>query len=92
MPIAARYADVWHCGGDTETLIRKSRLMDELCERAGRDPATLRRASSLSLEPSHDEIAARIEALEEAGFSYMMCGWPPQGRPVVEAFAERFLG
>src|SRR5690606_18336867 len=59
MPIAARYADVWHCGGDTETLIRKSRLMDELCEKAGRDPATLRKASSLSLEPSHDEIAAR---------------------------------
>jgi len=91
MPIAARYADVWHCGGDTETLIRKSRLMDELCEKAGRDPVTLRKASSLSLEPSHDEIAARIEALEEAGFSYLMCGWPPQGRPLVEAFAERFL-
>ncbi|HEX7098036.1 MAG TPA: LLM class flavin-dependent oxidoreductase [Acidimicrobiia bacterium] len=91
MPIAARYADVWHCGGSTQELIRKARLMDELCEKAGRDPATLRRASSLSLEGSHDEIAARIEALEEAGFSYLMCGWPPQGRPLVEAFAERFL-
>src|SRR5690606_25449565 len=75
MPIAARYAGVWHCGGGPQELIRRARLLDELCATAGRDPATRRRASSLPLEGSHDELPARIEALEEAGFSSLMCGW-----------------
>ena len=91
MPIAARYADVWHCGGDTDRLIAKSRRMTELAEAAGRDPSALTRASSLSLEGDRDEIAARIEALEAAGFGYLMCGWPSGGRPVIESFAAHFL-
>lgn len=91
MPIAARYADVWHAGGQTEQLVGKSQRMTDLAEGFGRDPADLARASSLSLEGSHDEIAARIEALEAAGFSYLVCGWPSEGRPLIESFAERFL-
>lgn len=91
MPIAARYADVWHAGGQTEDLIAKSERMTDHAERFGRNPSSLIRASSLSLEGSHNEIAARIEALESAGFGYLVCGWPSGGRAPIEAFAARFL-
>jgi alkanesulfonate monooxygenase SsuD/methylene tetrahydromethanopterin reductase-like flavin-dependent oxidoreductase (luciferase family) len=91
MPIAARHADVWHAGGQTDVLVGKSQRMTDLAESFGRDPAELRRASSLSLEGDHDGIAERIETLEAAGFDYLMCGWPSEGRPTIEAFARRFL-
>lgn len=91
MPITARYADVWHCYGTPETLLPKSQRMSELAESAGRDPAALTRSSSLYLENDLDTLAARIQAWDAAGFEYLVCGWPAGGRPVVEAFARRFL-
>jgi alkanesulfonate monooxygenase SsuD/methylene tetrahydromethanopterin reductase-like flavin-dependent oxidoreductase (luciferase family) len=91
MPIAARHADVWHTSGIPEVLRDKSQRMTDHAERAGRDPAELKRASSLSLEQSHDELARTIEAFEAIGYDYLVCGWPSGGRAVVEPFAERFL-
>jgi alkanesulfonate monooxygenase SsuD/methylene tetrahydromethanopterin reductase-like flavin-dependent oxidoreductase (luciferase family) len=91
IPIAARYADVWHCYGSPESLAPKARLLDEAAAAAGRDPASIRRASSLSLEDELDVIARTIETWEAAGFDYLVCGWPGPGRGLVEAFAERFL-
>ncbi|MEX2424293.1 MAG: LLM class flavin-dependent oxidoreductase, partial [Acidimicrobiia bacterium] len=61
MPIAARYADVWHSGGAPEVLRAKSQRMSDHAERFGRDPAELKRAASLSLEKEHDEMARVIE-------------------------------
>ena len=90
MPIAARYADVWHCFGPPEVLGPKSERLSALAEAAGRDPSTSG-ASSLSLEDDLDTIAANVEAWEAAGFSYLVCGWPPGGRADVETFANRFL-
>jgi F420-dependent oxidoreductase-like protein len=91
MPIAARYADVWHCFGPVEHLGPKSQRLTALAERAGRDPASIARASSLSLEDDLDTIAATVAAWEAAGFEYLVCGWPPGGRATVEQFARRFL-
>ncbi len=91
MPIAARYADVWHSGGDPNVLVGKSQRMSDLAEAAGRDPADILRASSLSLEGDLDGVAETIDTLEEGGFGYLMCGWPSGGRPVIERFADRFL-
>jgi hypothetical protein len=50
------------------------------------------RAASLSLEDDLDTIAANVAAWEAAGFGYLWCGWPPEGRAQVERFAQRFLG
>lgn len=91
IPIAGRYADVWHCYGSPESLAPKVRILDAAAEAAGRDPATITRASSLSLEDDLDAIARTIETWEAAGFEYLVCGWPGPGRATVEAFAERFL-
>jgi alkanesulfonate monooxygenase SsuD/methylene tetrahydromethanopterin reductase-like flavin-dependent oxidoreductase (luciferase family) len=91
MPIAARYADVWHSWGTPESMTTKSQRLSAHAEAAGRDPAAILRASSLSLEDDLDTIAANIDAWERAGFGYLVCGWPPDGRPTVEQFAKRFL-
>lgn len=91
MPIAARYADVWHCFGPVEHLSAKSQRLSGMAEQAGRDPSSIMRAASLSLEDDLDTIAANVGAWEAAGFDYLVCGWPPDGRTKVEQFAARFL-
>ena len=69
----------------------KSERMSAHAEAAGRDPAEITRASSLSLEDDLDTIAANVDAWEKAGFEYLVCGWPGAGRAPVEQFAKRFL-
>ncbi|HEX4489995.1 MAG TPA: LLM class flavin-dependent oxidoreductase [Acidimicrobiia bacterium] len=91
MPIAARYADVWHCFGPPKYLGPKSQRISTLAEQAGRDPSAILRAASLSLEDDLDAIGRTIDEWTAAGFGYLVCGWPPDGRPKVEAFAKRFL-
>jgi alkanesulfonate monooxygenase SsuD/methylene tetrahydromethanopterin reductase-like flavin-dependent oxidoreductase (luciferase family) len=91
MPIAARFADVWHCFGPPEYLRGKSQKLTEMAEASGRDPARIRRAASLSLEGDLDDIARTVDAWAAIGFGYLVCGWPPEGRPAVERFAQRFL-
>ena len=92
MPIAARYADVWHCFGNVDQLAPKSGRLSAMAEAAGRDPAEIMRAASLSLEGDADLIARSIDAWEAAGFEYLVCGWPTEGRALVERFASRHLG
>jgi alkanesulfonate monooxygenase SsuD/methylene tetrahydromethanopterin reductase-like flavin-dependent oxidoreductase (luciferase family) len=91
MPIAARYADVWHCFGPPDYLAGKSAKLTAMAEAAGRDPAAIMRAGSLSLEDDADTIARHVDAWTDAGFGYLVCGWPPGGREQVEAFASRHL-
>ena len=69
----------------------KSERLSAHAEAAGRDPAEITRASSLSLEDDLDTIAANIDAWEKAGFEYLVCGWPGQAGDPVEQFATRFL-
>jgi alkanesulfonate monooxygenase SsuD/methylene tetrahydromethanopterin reductase-like flavin-dependent oxidoreductase (luciferase family) len=91
MPIAARYADVWHSFGPASYLRGKSQRMSELAEASGRDPSEIRRAGSLSLEGSPDELSRSIDEWRDAGFEYLVCGWPSAGAALVESFAERHL-
>jgi alkanesulfonate monooxygenase SsuD/methylene tetrahydromethanopterin reductase-like flavin-dependent oxidoreductase (luciferase family) len=91
MPIAARYADAWHCFGPVKVLAEKSERISAHAEAAGRDPASILRAASLSLDGDFDDLAREIDAWRDAGFGYLVCGWPGEGRGRVEQFAERFL-
>jgi alkanesulfonate monooxygenase SsuD/methylene tetrahydromethanopterin reductase-like flavin-dependent oxidoreductase (luciferase family) len=91
MPIAARYADVWHSYGPPEMMREKSALLSRMALEGGRDPAEITRASSLSLEDDPDSIARIVDAWEDAGFEYLVCGWPSGGRAQIAAFAARFL-
>ncbi|MGH8773763.1 MAG: LLM class flavin-dependent oxidoreductase [Jiangellaceae bacterium] len=85
LPLVARFADVWHTNtmnGYTEL----SASVDELAEKAGRDPGAIRRAASLSLSEPLDEVRRSAEIRREAGVDYLVCSWPSQGRSRVEKF------
>src|SRR5215211_7492562 len=90
LPLVAKYADAWHCFGDVAYVSQKSQRLDELCGREGRDPATLLRAASLSLD-SIDEARRAIDAWRDAGIGYLIAGWPGAGRPQIEDFARAVL-
>src|SRR5690349_2566651 len=92
MPIAARYADVWHCFGPPSYLADKSARISALAEAAGRVPASIRRAASLSIEADLDGVAKTVDEWDGAGFDYLVCGWPGEGRELIEGFAQRILG
>ncbi|MDA8047995.1 MAG: LLM class flavin-dependent oxidoreductase [Actinomycetota bacterium] len=87
LPLAARYADVWHAFGTPGSLREAGLRLDRLAEEAGRDPASILRAGSLSLD---DLDTARRHAAKwrDAGFGYLVCGWPAAGASQVEAFVR----
>jgi F420-dependent oxidoreductase-like protein len=87
LPLAARYADAWHAFGTPNSLRDTNQRLDELAEKAGRDPAEITRAGSLALD---DIDTARKHAAKwrDAGYGYLVCGWPGAGRSQVEAFAR----
>ncbi len=87
LPLVARHADAWHSFGDVGSLTKQSAFLDQCCEEAGRDPATLLRSASISLEGPLDDVRSQIDAWRDAGFGYLIAGWPSEGRTAVEAFA-----
>jgi alkanesulfonate monooxygenase SsuD/methylene tetrahydromethanopterin reductase-like flavin-dependent oxidoreductase (luciferase family) len=91
LPLVARHADAWHCFGDVDDLSAKSQRLSAMCEDAGRDPATLLRSASLSIEDPIDAIRRRVEEWDAAGFGYLVVGWPSTGRAQVEEFASALL-
>jgi F420-dependent oxidoreductase-like protein len=91
LPLAARHADAWHTFGDVATLDRKSRLLDDLAEQAGRDPSSILRAASLDLSQPWDDVRRAAAAMRGAGFGYLVCGWPSEGRARVEEFVESVM-
>jgi F420-dependent oxidoreductase-like protein len=91
LPLVARHADVWHSFADTATFARKSRLLDDLAAQAGRDPAAIGRAASLSLSEPWDEVRAAAVGLAAAGVDHLICGWPTEGQARVAEFAETVL-
>ena len=90
LPLVARYADVWHGFGTPNGLQDASARVDELAAEAGRDPASIMRAASLSLDDL--ETTKRHAAKwAGAGWGYLVCGWPEAGRAQVERFAQEVM-
>ncbi len=92
MPLAARFAQVWHGYGSPDQLRTLSAYLDALAEDAGRDPSTIMRASSLSLSEPIDVVRRNLEAMADVGIGYLVCGWPGEGRARVEEFATTVIG
>jgi F420-dependent oxidoreductase-like protein len=90
LPLAARFADVWHSFGTPNSLRDANARLDQLAEDAGRDPSSILRAGSLSLD---DLDAARRHAAKwrDAGYGYLVCGWPGSGQSQVESFVSDVL-
>ncbi|HEX5613611.1 MAG TPA: TIGR03560 family F420-dependent LLM class oxidoreductase [Acidimicrobiia bacterium] len=91
LPIAARWADVWHTYGAPEQLATLSARLDQLAEASGRDPRAITRASSLSLSEPWDDVRRNAAAMRDVGIDYLVCGWPGEGRERVAEFVERVL-
>lgn len=90
LPLVARYADVWHSHGTPGSLAEPWDRVRRLAEEAGRDPATIRRAASLSLDDL-DMTRKHAATWRDAGWDHLICGWPGAGRRQIEAFVEQVL-
>jgi F420-dependent oxidoreductase-like protein len=87
LPLVARYADVWHAWGSPNSLRESNETVDRLAAAAGREPSSIRRATSLSLDDL-DTAQRHLDKWIEAGYSDLICGWPDGGRAQIEAFAN----
>jgi alkanesulfonate monooxygenase SsuD/methylene tetrahydromethanopterin reductase-like flavin-dependent oxidoreductase (luciferase family) len=90
LPLVARYADAWHAYGTPGSLAGASARIDELALEAGRQPSDIRRAASLSLDDL-DTAAKHAAKWRDAGYEYLVCGWPGAGRDQVEQFARQVM-
>jgi F420-dependent oxidoreductase-like protein len=90
LPLVAKYADVWHSFGTPTSLRDSYERIDQLAIEAGRDPSDILRAGSLSLD---DIETARKHATKwrDAGYGYLVCGWPAAGDAQVERFARDLM-
>ncbi len=65
--ITAEHADIWHGFGDVETMRDLSGVLDDWCEKVGRDPAEIERSTSIRQENVDD-----IDALVEVGITHLI--------------------
>ena len=87
LPIAGRYADVWHgWADDADELREQNAIVDRAAEEAGRDPASILRASSLSISEPWDQVRAAYEWMREGGIAYLVIEWPSEGQGRLEEF------
>jgi probable F420-dependent oxidoreductase len=64
--ITAEHADIWHGFGSAETIAHKNRVLDEWCEKVGRDPAQIERSVGVGRE-QYDDPATYGTQLHAAG-------------------------
>ena len=67
--IVAEHAHIWNGFGDPEQAGRKSRILDDWCEKVGRDPKEIER--SISLRPNHIQYA---DSYVENGITHLLIG------------------
>ncbi|HVL32720.1 MAG TPA: TIGR03560 family F420-dependent LLM class oxidoreductase [Actinomycetota bacterium] len=86
LPLVGRLADAWHSFGSVEVLSRRWNIVREHAERAGRDPRSILRSSSLSLSEPWNEVRRTIETCAEAGIEYLVVSFPSEGHSHLERF------
>lgn len=91
IPLAARYADVWHGFGSVKDLRRRIEVLDRSASQAGRDPAEISRSTSLSISEPLDEIEERVEELADLGFDYLTVSWPGEGDRKLHSFIDSVM-
>jgi F420-dependent oxidoreductase-like protein len=87
LPLTARFADVWHAFGSPNSLREANDRLSRLAERVGRDPSSILRAASLSLDDL-DMSRRHAAKWRDSGYGYLICGWPEAGQARVEAFVR----
>ncbi|MDP9419529.1 MAG: TIGR03560 family F420-dependent LLM class oxidoreductase [Actinomycetota bacterium] len=92
LPLVGRVADGWHSFAPPgEDWLRKWGIVAAHAEAAGRDPASIVRATNLSLSEPWDEVCRVADARRRDGVDYLVCSWPAEGRRRLEEFVEKVL-
>jgi alkanesulfonate monooxygenase SsuD/methylene tetrahydromethanopterin reductase-like flavin-dependent oxidoreductase (luciferase family) len=91
LPLVARWADAWHAFGTPSEIAGLSGRIDQLAVEAGRDPAAILRATSLSLSEPWDEVRRNAEAMGDVGVDYLICSWPTEGADRVAEFVDTVM-
>jgi probable F420-dependent oxidoreductase len=65
--IVAQHADIWHGFGDLATMRRLSGVLDDWCNRVGRDPAEIERSTSIGATNADD-----IDAMVDSGITHLI--------------------
>jgi F420-dependent oxidoreductase-like protein len=92
LPMAGRLADAWHGWADSPgELAEMNAIIDRSAEAAGRDPASILRASNLSISEPWDEVARAFEWMRDGGIGYLVVEWPTEGRARFDEFMERVM-
>jgi alkanesulfonate monooxygenase SsuD/methylene tetrahydromethanopterin reductase-like flavin-dependent oxidoreductase (luciferase family) len=93
--LAARHADIWNTVGTPEDAGKVNQRLTEICGEEGRDPATLVRAvsPSINLLASVEAFAEGVAAYHAAGFRDICMPWPRTETevPVLRQVAREFL-
>lgn len=93
--LVARHADIWNMIGTPEEGDAGNRRLDAICAEVGRDPATLRRSisPSINLLASPDAFAEGVAAYHAAGFTDITFPWPrvDEEVPVLREVARSVL-
>ena len=66
--ITSQHADIWNAGGTPDEAGEKNRILDEWCEKIGRDPKEIER--SVTVSPPFDQ--AMVEAYVAKGFNHII--------------------
>ncbi len=72
----ATHADIWHGFGDAETISHKHAVLDDWCERIGRDPADIERSSGVpgdqveKIAPALYDVGTRLFTIGIGGPDY----------------------
>lgn len=82
--LVAEHADIWNGFGPVEKFIHKSRVLDEWCERVGRDPTAIERSVTMT----NREDPSRVEEFVAAGAQHLIL---PLGAPFDVKPVERLL-
>ena len=95
MRLVAKYAVIWNGIGGPDEAGEQNRKIDEACRAGGRDPATLRRAvsPSINLLASPVAFAEGARAYAAAGFDHITFPWPrvDEEEPVLRTVAREVL-
>jgi F420-dependent oxidoreductase-like protein len=97
IPMVARYGDASNFFGDLETIRHKVKVLEEACEREGRDRSeiTVTKLGTLAIAETEAEAKRKADGLRERmGERYdqvVVSGTPDQVRDQVDAFFEAGL-
>jgi len=87
LAMVAKYAEEWNVWATPEIMAHKSRVLDEHCEREGRDPASIQRSIAALLFLTDDE--AEADKLRNKGIPRpSIIGTPAQVIEQIEEFAS----